>query len=177
MIHRAVEKLHGFRAVDLSRSAMGEWLGGIVYGTIIVLAVVVAGAKAYPNEAGQIAALVAVTSVVFWLAHVYANGIAQSIAKDERISLAELRHVARREASIVEAALPSVAVLLLGAFGLVSTEAAVWTAFGLGLTVLAVEGIVLARVEHLGRLGTLAVVSTNLALGAALVGFKLLLIH
>ena len=38
---------------------MGERLGGFIYGTIVALAVVVAGAKAYPHEAGHIAALVA----------------------------------------------------------------------------------------------------------------------
>jgi hypothetical protein len=137
----------------------------------------VGGAKAYPNDAGHIAALVAVTSVVFWLAHVYAHGIAQSVAKDERLSAAELRHIARREASIVEAALPCVAALLLGAFGLVSTTAAVWTALGLGLAVLAIQGVVLARLERLGRLGTLVVVGANLLLGAVLIGFKVLVVH
>ena len=57
---------------------MGERLGGYIYGTIVVLAVLVAGAKAYPTAAGKIAALVAITSVVFWLAHVYASGRSQS---------------------------------------------------------------------------------------------------
>lgn len=60
-----VEKPRRSPAVRVSRAATGERLGGFLYGTIIVLAVVVAGAKAYPHEAGKIAALVAVTSVVF----------------------------------------------------------------------------------------------------------------
>lgn len=153
---------------------MGERLAGFVYGTIIVLAVLVAGAKAYPNEAGHIAALVAVTSVVFWLAHVYAHGLAESVAKDEHLSLANLQRIARREGSIVEAALPPVAALLLGAVGLMSTRTAVWVAFGLGLALLVLQGIVFARVERLGRVGTLAVVTANLCLGAVLVVFKLL---
>ena len=83
---------------------MGERLSGFIYGTIIALAVLVAGAKAYPHAAGRIAALVAVTSVVFWLAHVYSHSLAHSVAKDEHLSLAELRHIARREASLIEAA-------------------------------------------------------------------------
>ena len=142
-----------------------------------MLAVVVAGARAYPHEAGHIAALIAATSVVFWLAHVYAHGLGQSVAKDEHLSLAELRYIAWRERSIVEAALPAVAALLLGAFGLVSTRAAVWAAFGFGLAVLFVQGIVFARVERLGLLGTLAVVTANLGLGVALVGLKLVDTH
>jgi hypothetical protein len=156
---------------------MGERLGGFIYGTIIVLAVLVAGAKAYPHAAGRIAALVAITSIVFWLAHVYAHSLGQSVATDEHLSMSELRHIARREGSLVEAAVPPLAALMLGAFGLLSTRGAVWLAFSLGLAVLAVQGVVFARVERLGRLGTLAVVTANLGLGVVLVGLKLLVSH
>jgi len=90
------------------------------------------------------------------------------------LSLAELRRIAGREGSIVGAALLPIAALLLGAFGLLSTRAAVWAAFGVGLAALVVEGIIFARVERMGALGTLAIVTANLALGAALVGLKLL---
>jgi len=127
-----------------SRSAIGARLGGFIYGTMIALAVLVAGAKAYPDDAGRIAALVAVSSAVLWLAHVYAHGLAHSVESGEHLSLAELRHIAHRQGSIVEASVPPLAALLLGAFGVVSTSAAVWIAFALGLAVLAVQGIVLA---------------------------------
>jgi hypothetical protein len=177
MNSRLLEKLHRSRAVRLSRSAIGERISGFIYGTIVVLAVVVAGARAYPQEAGKIAALAGVTSVLLWLAHVYAHGLAYSLVRDEHLSLAELGHIARREGSIIGAALPPIAALLLGAFGLVSTSAAVWAAFGLGLAVLAVQGIIFARVERLGLLGTLAVVTANLGLGLVLVGLKLLVTH
>jgi hypothetical protein len=165
------------RVFRLGRLAMGERLGGFIYGTIIVLAVVVAGAKAYPDDAGRIAAMVAITSAVFWLAHVYSHGLARAVARDEHLSLAELRELARHEGSIVEAAIPPIAVLLLGAFGLISTKAAVWGAYGVGLAVLVVAGLTFARVERLGRLGTLAVVAANLGLGVVLVGLKLLVTH
>jgi hypothetical protein len=161
----------------LHRSRTAERLGGFIYGTILVLAVISAGARAYPHEAADIAALVAATSVVFWLAHVYARSVAESIAQDQRLSLAELRHVARREGTMIAAAMPSTAALLLGAFGLISTRAAVWTAFGLGLALLVLQGFSFARVERLGRVGTLAIVTTNLALGTALVGLKVIVSH
>lgn len=154
---------------------MGERLAGFIYGTLIVLAVVVAGAKAYPHSAAHIAALVLVTSVVFWLAHVYAHGLAHGVAHHQHLSFAALRHIARREASLVEAALPPAAALLLGALGVVSTQVAVWAAFGLGLVVLAAQGITFARVERLGLLGTLVVVTANLGLGLVLISLKLLL--
>ena len=159
------------------RRTTGERLGGFIYGTIIVLAVVVAGARAYEHEAGHIAGLVAVTVLVFWLAHVYADALAHAVAHDEHLSLGELRLIARHEASILEAAVPPIGALLLGAFGVVSTSLAVWLAVVLGLVVLCAQGVTFARIERLGRLGTLLVVAANLGLGVLLVGLKLLVSH
>jgi hypothetical protein len=165
------------RAASLGRAAQGERLGGFVYGTIVVLAVVVAGSKTYPHSAGNIAVLVVVTSIVFWLAHVYAHGIAHSVARDRHLSLAALGTIARREGSLVEAAVPPAVALTLGALGVISTQAAVWAALALGLLVLAAQGVVVARIERLGVLGTVGLVAANLALGLVLVGLKLLVSH
>ena len=77
----------------------------------------------------------------------------------------------------MEAALAPLAALLLGTIGLITTRASVWVAFGLGLGVLAAQGIMVARIERLGRLGTLAVVAGNVSLGVLLVGLKLVVTH
>ena len=137
----------------------------------------VTGAKAYPHDAWKIVLLLAVTAAVFWLAHVYSHSLAQVVARDEHLSLAELRQIGRHESSIIEAALPPLAAVLLGAFGLISTKAAVWIAYGLGLGVLMFSGLVFARVERLGWLATLVVVALNVALGVALVALKLVVTH
>jgi hypothetical protein len=165
------------RGAHARRSRAAERLGGFIYGTILVLSVISVGARAYRHEAGEIAALVAATSLIFWLAHVYARAVAESIAHYHRLSFAELRHVARREGTIIAAAVPSTAALLLGAVGIVSTRAAVWAAFGLGLGLLVLQGLTFARVERLGRLGTFGIVTTNLVLGTALVGLKVFVSH
>lgn len=165
------------RLGKLGPSVRGERLGGFIYGTIVVLSVLVAGSRAYPDDAGRIAVLVVVTSTVFWLAHVYAHGVADSIGREEHISLPDLRRMARREGAIVEATLPPVVALLLGAVGVLSTDAAVWLAFALGLAVLAIEGVVVARVERFGALGTMVMVAANLTLGLALVVLKLVVTH
>jgi hypothetical protein len=168
-------RLLGF--AGLAPSAMGERLGGFVYGTIVVVAVVVASGKAYPDEPGHVAAVVVITTIVFWLAHVYAHGLGHSISHDEHLTLAELRRIARHELAIVEAGVPSVVALLLGSVGLIEAKSAIWLAIGLGLGVLLVEGLVFARVERLGLLGTLGVVAGNLALGLILVAMKLVVTH
>jgi hypothetical protein len=160
-----------------SREAIGERLGGFIYGTIIVIASVIAGAKVYPADPWHVAVFVIVTTVVFWLAHVYAHSLAESVGHDEHLSLAELRRISRREASIIEAAVPSVAALLLGAFGVLSENASVWTAIALGLGVLAAQGFLFARVERLRWPATIAVVAANLGLGVVLIALKLLVSH
>jgi hypothetical protein len=167
----------GPQTARLRRTAIGERLAGFIYGTIIVLSVLVAGSRAFPDDAGHIAALVAVTSAVFWLAHVYAHGLAHSVIHDEHLSLAELRRIARREGSIVEAAVPPLAALLLGSLGVFSAKTAVWVAFGLGLVVLAAQGVVFARVERLSWPSTLLLVAANLGLGVLLVGLKVFVAH
>jgi hypothetical protein len=157
--------------------ARGERLGGFIYGTIVALSVVVTGARAYPEGPGHVAALVAITTGVFWLAHVYSFSIAHSVASNEHLSVAEVRGIARREASIVGAAVPPVVALLLGEVGLFRPATAFWVALVSGLVVLAAQGIQFARIEHLGRPATVAVVGTNVALGVVLIGLKILVGH
>lgn len=159
------------------RLARGERLAGFIYGTIIVLSVIAAGAKAYPDSAGHVAALVLATTTVLWLAHVYAHGLGQSVARDERLSAAELGHIARLEVSIVGAAVLPVAALLLDPLGLASATVAGWLAFGLGVAALVAQGVGFGRMERLSPLGTLAVVALNLCIGLVLVALKLFVSH
>jgi hypothetical protein len=159
------------------RGEQGERLGGYTYGTIIVLATIVGGAQAFKHGAGHIAILVLVTAVVFWLAHVYSDAIADSLARSQRLSWAELREIAVRESSIIEAAVGPVLLLAGGTLGLYSVHAAVWLAFVAGLVVLVAEGLAFARAEQLGLVATLGVVAANLAFGLMLVALKLWVSH
>jgi hypothetical protein len=160
-----------------ARADMAERLGGFVYGTIVVLAVIVTGAKAYPDDPGYVAALVVVTTGVFWLAHVYSHALARSVNTGTHLHLRDIREIARHESAIVEAGGPSIVALLLGTLGLLSASASYWLAVGLGLVVLATDGIIFARVERLGRVATIGVVATNIALGLVLVALKVVVTH
>jgi hypothetical protein len=167
------------RPVDAegTRTAAGERVAGFTYGTLVALSMVIAGAKLYPGGPGQIAAFVVLTTVALWLAHVYAHTIGQSVSHERRVRLAELRHIARREGAIVEAALPPVVPLLLAAVGVLSTQVAIWAAFGLGLVVLALQGVQFARIERLGPLRTILAVAVNVGVGLFLVAAKVVLTH
>ena len=160
----------------MSGWSLGQRPAGFIYGTLVALSVIAAEAPAKEGS-GKIALVVAVTCLVFWLAHVYAHGIGYSVARKEHLSLGELRRIARREASIVEAAILPVAVLLVGETGLYSARTAVWLAFVVGLAELFAQGLVVARLERFGLLGTIALLSVNLALGGLLVALKILIGH
>jgi hypothetical protein len=151
------------------RRQEGERLGGYIYGEIVVLATIVGGAQAYKHGAGHIAILVLVTTAVFWLAHFYAHALAESISKGQHLSWRELREVAGRESSIIEAAVLPVLMLALGSLGIVSVHVAVWLAF--------IVGLAFARTERLGATGTTVIVAANLAMGLLLVALKLGISH
>ena len=165
-----------------ARSVADMWLGprgaiaGTVYGTVVVMATLTV-AYATEKRPWKLALLVSTTAFVLWIAHLYAHGLSESISQSRRLTLADLRSIARREIGILlAAALPS-AALVAGAAGLVRETSAVWLALAIGLATLAAEGVRYARVERLSRTGTLVVIAGNLALGAFVVCLKVLVAH
>jgi hypothetical protein len=152
-------------------------IAGAVYGTIVVMGALAAGAHGGPILAGELAGVVAVTAVVFWIAHVYAHSLGETISANRRLDRAELLSVARRELAMPLAAVAPVGALLLGAAGIVKDATAGWLAMGCGLVALAVAGIAYARVERLGLFASAATVAVNLALGLVIVGLKAGLVH
>lgn len=154
-----------------------QTIAGTVYGTIVVLSVVTAGAKAFEHHPWQLAAIAAVTVVVFWVAHVYAHGLGESLAVGHRLTTSELAAIAGRESSILLAAVVPVAMIVLGAVGAVGVDTALWLAVGVGVITLTVQGVRYARLERLSRAGTIITVAVNLALGLAIVLLKALLAH
>jgi hypothetical protein len=152
-------------------------MAGTVYGTIVVLAVVAAGSSTVDVEAWPLLALVVSTTLVLWLGHVYAHGLAESVKLGRRLDTSELRLLARREAAIPLAALAPSLALCLGALGLIAESAAVWLALGLGVATLGVEGLRYARLEHLGNAWTLFAITANIMIGVAIVVLKIAVTH
>jgi hypothetical protein len=155
---------------------VGGGIAGTVYGTVVVMATLTA-AYATEKDPWQLAVLVFSTALVLWIAHLYAHGLAESITKNRRLRRGDVKSIAYRELGILLAALPPVAMLILGAVDLLSWDTSVWLALGVGLLILAVEGLRYARLEHLGLGATLVSVGGNLALGLLVVALKVGLQH
>jgi membrane-associated PAP2 superfamily phosphatase len=154
-----------------------QTIAGTVYGTIVVLSVVTAGAKAFEHDPWGLAVIAAVTVVVFWVAHVYSHGLGESLNLGRRLTTSELAAIARRESSILLAAVLPVAMLVLGALGVFPVRTSLWLAVGVGVAALTVQGVRYARLERLSRAGTIVTVAVNLALGLVIVVLKAVLAH
>jgi hypothetical protein len=154
-----------------------ERIAGTIYGTILVMAVLAAGADSPAIDAWELDVIMVSTVVVLWAAHVYAHAIAESLTSGERLNRRAVTGVARRESSIALAgAVPGIA-LLLGVLGLYSDSTAVWIALGLCTLTLGVQGLRYARTARLGTLATTVFVLANLGLGLLIVALKVTLAH
>jgi hypothetical protein len=151
-------------------------IAGTVYGTVGVMGAITAGSHGGP-ELWPLAAAVAATVLVLWLAHVYAHGLGEAIGRGRRLDRAELVSVARRELAIPLAAVAPIAALMLGGLGLLKDATAVWLALAIGLGTLAVQGARYAGLEGLGGRGTVTSVVLNLTLGLVIVALKALVSH
>ncbi len=154
-----------------------DTIAGTVYGTIVVLSVVTAGAPAFEHGEWNLVVIGAVTVLVFWLAHVYAHVLGESLHHGHRLNRAEVFTIAQRELAIPLAAVLPMAAVALGAVGVLRNSLALWVAVAIGVATLTIEGIRYARLEHLSRAGTLLTVGINLAFGLALVALKATLSH
>ena len=154
----------------------GHEVAGVVYGTVVAMATLTA-AYANVKEPWRLAVIVWSTLFVLWIAHVYAHGLGESIARGRRLDRAELKSVARRELAILLAAIGPSAPLLLAAVDVLRVNTSVWLALGIGLGILGMEGLRYARLEKLSLGATLGVTASNVALGLVVVGLKLAVAH
>ena len=152
-------------------------VAGTVYGTIVVMATLAAGSRGDETTPWRLATVVAVTSFVLWVAHVYAHGLAEGLTLGRHLTARELASVARREVSIVKAALGPVAVLGLAELDVIGPQTAVRLALAIGIATLAFQGARYATLEHMGRLGWAVSVLLNVGLGLAIVVLEVLVTH
>ncbi len=152
-------------------------IAGTVYGTIIVMSVLAAGAKPYEHKLWRLVVLAGVSVIVLWLAHVYSHGLGESLKMGRRVTIAELSSIARREDSVVAAAILPLAAIALGAAGVLPERSSVQLALWLGMVALTAQGIRYAQLERLSRSATFVTIGLNLAIGLGLVALEVLIAH
>jgi hypothetical protein len=117
-----------------------------VYGVVLVSGLMVIVANQSDAEAGEVLLKVVGTSVVFWLAHVYAGAVAdlghdhgEDDPRRPRLVRA-LRHSIEHSWGLLVAAVVPAVILGLGVVGLIRPEAAIWGTLWVDVTILAFLG-------------------------------------
>jgi hypothetical protein len=145
-----------------------------VYGTVVAMAAIVAGAGRPP---GQLAVVTAGAVLVIWIAHVHSEVLGEAVHGTKGVDRALVSEVAMHEIAVPLAAVGPIAVLLLGAIGVLDDKRSVWYALFVGLAILLAQGLRYARVTRADARGTLLVVAVNLLLGLAVIGLKVVAAH
>jgi hypothetical protein len=153
----------------------GDNLAGGIYGTILVTSIVAATDER--DLIWRSEAILVVTTLVFWLAHVYANALASSLDERTKFSGGAIRRAATHEWPLLQAGVVPSLALAAGGIGLVATRTAYWIAIGFGVVMLVWWGLVIARKERLGRAATWAVVLVNASFGLCVVALKEFVSH
>ncbi|WCB91636.1 hypothetical protein DSM104299_00309 [Baekduia alba] len=147
---------------------------GGLYGTVLVLAVIIALTKSGQAEAAVVLGGILITSLVFFVVHVYADTLASRVRYPERRWRDLARQHAYHEAPILTAPLGPAIPLLLGVVGVLSREAAGWGAIGMGLLGLFGWGLAVGRALGYRHGGSVLIGLLNVGLGAMMVGLKVL---
>ena len=112
-----------------------------------------------------------VTVLVFWLAHAYADVLADSVG-GQRSTRSRVAAVLSEEWPMVQSAALPVLALMAGAVGLVSDDASEWIALGLGVATLFFWGVRAGRGERLGRGRVLLAGAVSASFGLMIVLLK-----
>ena len=152
-------------------------IASTVFGTVTAMATVTAYGRIFPDDPWKVEELVATTAVVLWIAHLYTHALSESITDGRRLNGERVLSLAAREVGILLAAIPPTIALTLGALGLFDETVSIWLALGLGLAVLAVEGVRYARIERLGSAGMFIALAVNVGMGLLVVALKAEVLH
>jgi hypothetical protein len=113
----------------------------------------------------------AVTALIFWLAHVYADIVAEGYARF-RDAGALARAALRREWPLVQGALVPSAAMLLTVVTPMDTDSASWVAMGAGVVVLFATGLLIGTRDQMSWGRRIIIGSINACFGLIIVALK-----
>ncbi len=143
-----------------------------IYGQILATAVVATLSEDPDYAVSDVLIAVVVTTIVFWLAHVYAESTARRLTMDRNIRPSEILVVAREEGTMVLAAIPTVLVLSLAAFEAFGRTLALDLALAVGIAELVGLGYVIARRSSFRFWATVGSVLLTASFGLIIVTLK-----
>lgn len=154
--------------------ASGENPAGVVYGIIVIGALLAAESGRYESYLDTVASTV-IAAALYWLAHAYASVLGRRLAQQERLTAAALMRALGHDWAIVRgAALPLLALVIAWATGAAqqtAVTAALWTVIA---SLIAFE--LIAGIRSQAAPGELALdVSVGAAMGLAILVLKIVL--
>ncbi|NWF29508.1 hypothetical protein HW130_25185 [Streptomyces sp. PKU-EA00015] len=159
-----------------SAEAASRNYAGAVYGSLLAASVIATAGTLGSFPRLQLVIMLLTTGLVFWMTHVYARLVGERVARHAP-SWKRIRHEARVESPIAEAALPPAAAVALSPLLGLSPGGTAW----LGLAVAIAEQVVwsTAAVVKAGAPRRLVAANgaVNLLLGLALVAAKAAVPH
>ncbi len=151
-----------------------DWSGS-VYGIILASSLIAAlSYKERGNAWVMIGALLA-SEAVFALAHALSELLGGGRARGSLPGLPEVRTALRYEWPVLQAAWPTLLLLLLAGITVINVDTAVNLALAVNAAILFVWGLAVARQHGVTLAGALAVGALSCALGVAIVALKLVL--
>ncbi|WP_433158346.1 hypothetical protein [Kribbella sp. CA-247076] len=146
---------------------------GAIYGTIVAMAMIAAGA--HGTGLGRLLLVTLATLCVFWIAHVYAAALEHHLRAAQRLDWAAIRRAMAEEWPLVTGPLPCLAVLALGALGLLGETVTIRLALWIGILQLLGWGITFARRQRWSWPTALTAGLVNTACGIAIVVLEVLI--
>jgi hypothetical protein len=148
-------------------------LAASVYGTVLVSSVIV-GLGRTGFTAGQMMVTVAVTAIVFALAHAWSHALARSASDRKALAVDHVLDAVRHEWPMVTAVAPALVALTFAAAGSYSTKAGLWIAMIANTVLLFCWGAVLRHRAEGSAFEWFMAGLTTATLGLVLVALKAL---
>jgi hypothetical protein len=145
-----------------------------IYGGLLVTALITVQWQAEAT-AELIAITILVSVSVFWLSHVWAELVDQAV--NGRVSREHVRRIAWEEAPMLSAAVPPTVTLVVARLLGVPVEDAIGLALLVSIVQLFLWGLAIGRALHRGRGVVLLTAAAECALGLALAGLKVVVVH
>lgn len=145
---------------------------GAIYGTIISMTVIATASK--DGELGPILVAVwaAITGIVFWLVHVYADIVAAGYSTP-REALSHARSALWDEWPIVQGALVPALAMLAAPLGIVSEDNVSYFAIGAGIVVLFATGLLIGTRDRRRWARRILIGSINALFGLIILALKI----